>query len=186
MLGKCEGKRRRGQQRTRWLDSVIEATNMNLVQLQEAVEDRRAWRALVHGVTKSRTWLNNNYFKICTTAYKLACANIRQIGSLFCFLTCWCLSCLDLSSHSTMAWFRIRHFNSFIQSGKIICKNVQICLNLLLLEPMVKCLFPPPVAILVTGSLVPTEHLTDRQAWAKQSGKVSAIKEVCPDRMHCN
>ena len=42
MLGKCEGKRRRGRQRTRWLDSVTEATKMNLTQLQEAVEDRRA------------------------------------------------------------------------------------------------------------------------------------------------
>ena len=52
MLGKCEGKRRRGRQRTRWLDSVIEATNM-------AVEGRRAWRPLVRGVTKSRTQLND-------------------------------------------------------------------------------------------------------------------------------
>ena len=42
----------------KWLDSVIEAANMTLTQLQEAVEDRRAWRALVHGVTKSRTRLN--------------------------------------------------------------------------------------------------------------------------------
>ena len=55
MLVKCEGKRRRGQQRTRWLDSVTKATNMNLTQLWEAVEDRRAWRALVYGVTKSQT-----------------------------------------------------------------------------------------------------------------------------------
>ena len=55
MLGKCEGKRRRGQQRTRWLDSVTEATNMNLTNLREAVGDRRAWCALVHGVTKSPT-----------------------------------------------------------------------------------------------------------------------------------
>ena len=52
MLGKCEGKRRRGRQRTRWLDSVIEATNMNLTLLWEAVEDRMAWRALVHGVRR--------------------------------------------------------------------------------------------------------------------------------------
>ena len=59
MLGKYKGKRRRGRQRMRWLDSVIEATNMNLTQLLEAVEDRRAWRALVHGVTKSRTRLND-------------------------------------------------------------------------------------------------------------------------------
>ena len=55
MLGKCEGKRRKGRQRIRWLDSVIEATNMNLTQLWKAVEDRRSWSALVHGVTKSRT-----------------------------------------------------------------------------------------------------------------------------------
>ena len=59
MLGKWEGKRRRGRQRMRWLDSVIEATNMTLTQLREAVEDRRAWHALVHGVTKSRTGLND-------------------------------------------------------------------------------------------------------------------------------
>ena len=59
MLGKCEGKRRRGRQRMRCLDSVIEATNMNLTKLQEAVEDRRVWHALVHGVTKSWTQLNN-------------------------------------------------------------------------------------------------------------------------------
>ena len=55
----CEGKRRRGRQRTRWLGSVTEATNMNLTQLWEAVEDRRAWRALVHGVTKSQTRLSD-------------------------------------------------------------------------------------------------------------------------------
>ena len=60
MLGKCEGRRRRGRQRTRWLDSVIEANDMNLTKLREAVEDRRALCALVHGVTKSQTQLNNN------------------------------------------------------------------------------------------------------------------------------
>ena len=59
MLGKCEAKRRIGQQRMRWLDSVTEATNMNLTQLREAVEGRRAWRVLVHEVTKSRTRLND-------------------------------------------------------------------------------------------------------------------------------
>ena len=54
MLGKCEGKRR-GRQRTRWLDSVIEATNVYLTQLWEAMEDRRAGCALVHRVIKSWT-----------------------------------------------------------------------------------------------------------------------------------
>uniref|UniRef100_A0A670JQE1 ribonuclease H n=1 Tax=Podarcis muralis TaxID=64176 RepID=A0A670JQE1_PODMU len=59
MLGKMEGTRKRGRQRMRWLDSVLEATNMSLTKLREAVEDRSAWRALVHGVTKSRTRLND-------------------------------------------------------------------------------------------------------------------------------
>ena len=59
LLGKCEDKRRRGRQRMRCLNSVIEATNMTLTKLQEAVEDRRAWRALVHGVTESQTRLND-------------------------------------------------------------------------------------------------------------------------------
>ena len=59
MLGKCEGKRGRGRPRMRWLDNVTKVTNMTLTQLREAVEDRRAWRALVHGVTKSQTRLNN-------------------------------------------------------------------------------------------------------------------------------
>ena len=59
MLGKCEGKRRRGRQRTRWLDSVTKATHMNFTQLQKPVEERRAWRALVHGITKSKTRHNN-------------------------------------------------------------------------------------------------------------------------------
>ena len=49
MLGKSEGKRRRGRQKTRWLDRVTEATNLNLTKLREAAEDRRACRALVHG-----------------------------------------------------------------------------------------------------------------------------------------
>ena len=59
MLGMIEGTRRRGRQKTRWLDGVLEATNMSLTKLWEAVKDRRAWRALVHGVTKSRTRLND-------------------------------------------------------------------------------------------------------------------------------
>uniref|UniRef100_A0A670K5H4 ribonuclease H n=1 Tax=Podarcis muralis TaxID=64176 RepID=A0A670K5H4_PODMU len=64
MLGKMEGTRRRGRQRTRWLDGVLEATNMSLTKLRETVEDRSAWHALVHGVTKSRTRLNNNMLLI--------------------------------------------------------------------------------------------------------------------------
>ena len=59
MLGKIEGRRRRGHQRMRWLDSITDAMNMNLGKLQELVRDRVAWRAAVHGVTKSQTRLGN-------------------------------------------------------------------------------------------------------------------------------
>ena len=55
MLGKIKGSRRRGCQRMRWLDGITDAVNMNLGKLRETVRDREAWRAAVHGVTKSRT-----------------------------------------------------------------------------------------------------------------------------------
>ena len=55
MLGKMEGKRRRGQQRMRWLDSVTNSMDMNLNQLQEIMKDRGVWHSAVHGVAKSRT-----------------------------------------------------------------------------------------------------------------------------------
>ena len=59
MLGKTEGRRRSGQQRKRWLDSIIESMDMSLSKLQEIVKDRKAWRGAVHGVTKSRIWLSD-------------------------------------------------------------------------------------------------------------------------------
>ena len=55
MLGKIEGKRKRGLQRTRWLDSITDSIDMNLNELQEIVEDRGTWHAAVRGVTKSQT-----------------------------------------------------------------------------------------------------------------------------------
>ena len=59
MLGKIEGRRRRGRQRIRWMDSITDSMDMSLSKLQEIVKDREAWCTVVHGVTKSQPQLSD-------------------------------------------------------------------------------------------------------------------------------
>ena len=114
MLGKIEGRRRRGRQRMRWLNWITDIMDMGLGVLWELVMDREVWHAVVHGVTKSKTWLRDwtelNWTDICDTVTSINIIVLTNTSQSFLMSLCFSF-CFVFSFYGKGTWHTIYSLN---------------------------------------------------------------------------